>query len=49
MARIYTLFHSMLLTAEPASFRIGSYIVSNLPLLALLLLVHGRIAEKMIR
>ncbi len=49
MARIYTLFHSMLLTAKPGTIRFGSYIVSNLPLLALLLIVHGRIAERVIR
>ncbi|MBN2860799.1 MAG: hypothetical protein JXK93_11095 [Sphaerochaetaceae bacterium] len=49
MARIYTLFHSILLASEPSTYRFGNFLVSNLPLLALLLLVHNRIAQRVIR
>lgn len=49
MARISTIFHSILLAFKPSTFRFGNYLVSNLPLLALLLIVHSRIAERVIR
>ncbi len=48
MARIYTVFHSLLLTTKPHSFRVGNFLVSNLPLLAILLVVHGRISQYLI-
>ncbi|MDC7246581.1 MAG: hypothetical protein PQJ47_11830 [Sphaerochaetaceae bacterium] len=49
MKKILSLSHMVLLSFRCFSFRVCNVTISTLPLLAAILLVHSKIAEKVIR